>query len=42
MSAISCSPASNMGVAKAANIQRCLDSELYFYAVNIFDTDLTF
>jgi dipeptidyl aminopeptidase/acylaminoacyl peptidase len=30
------------GFRKAANIQRCLDAELYFYAVNIFDTDLTF
>jgi dipeptidyl aminopeptidase/acylaminoacyl peptidase len=30
------------GFRKAGNIQRCLDAELYFYAVNVFDTDLTF
>jgi dipeptidyl aminopeptidase/acylaminoacyl peptidase len=30
------------GFRKADNIQRCLDAELYFYAVNVFDTDLTF
>jgi dipeptidyl aminopeptidase/acylaminoacyl peptidase len=29
------------GFRKAENIQRCL-AELYFYAVNVFDTDLTF
>jgi len=30
------------GFRKADNIQRCLDAELYFYAVNVFDTDLSF
>jgi dipeptidyl aminopeptidase/acylaminoacyl peptidase len=30
------------GFRKAANIQRCLDAELYFYAVNVFGTGLTF
>jgi hypothetical protein len=30
------------GFRKADNIQRCLDAELYFYAVNVFDIDLTF
>ncbi|HEY1361818.1 MAG TPA: S9 family peptidase [Xanthobacteraceae bacterium] len=30
------------GFRKAANIQRCLDAELYFYAVNVFGTDLRF
>jgi len=30
------------GFRKAANIQRCLDAELYFYAINVFGTGLTF
>jgi dipeptidyl aminopeptidase/acylaminoacyl peptidase len=30
------------GFRKAGNIQRCLDAELYFYAVNVFGIDLTF
>ena len=30
------------GFRKAGNIQRCLDAELYFYAINVFDTELTF
>jgi dipeptidyl aminopeptidase/acylaminoacyl peptidase len=30
------------GFRKAANIQRCLDAELYFYAVEVFATGLTF
>jgi len=30
------------GFRKAGNIQRCLDAELYFYAVNVFGTGLTF
>jgi dipeptidyl aminopeptidase/acylaminoacyl peptidase len=30
------------GFRKADNIQRCLDAELYFYAINVFDTELTF
>jgi dipeptidyl aminopeptidase/acylaminoacyl peptidase len=30
------------GFRKAANIQRCLDAELYFYAVEVFGTGLTF
>src|SRR5262245_22668517 len=29
------------GFRKADNIQRCLDAELYFYAVNVFHIDLT-
>ncbi|MFL6799449.1 MAG: S9 family peptidase [Xanthobacteraceae bacterium] len=30
------------GFRKAANIQRCLDAELYFYAINVFRVGLTF
>ncbi len=30
------------GFRKAANIQRCLDAELYFYAIEVFGTELTF
>jgi dipeptidyl aminopeptidase/acylaminoacyl peptidase len=30
------------GFRKAGNIQRCLDAELYFYAINVFGTGLTF
>jgi dipeptidyl aminopeptidase/acylaminoacyl peptidase len=30
------------GFRKAANIQRCLDAELYFYAVEVFASGLTF
>jgi dipeptidyl aminopeptidase/acylaminoacyl peptidase len=30
------------GFRKAANIQRCLDAELYFYATEVFGTGLTF
>jgi hypothetical protein len=30
------------GYRKGGNIQRCLDAKLYFYAVDVFDTDLTF
>ena len=30
------------GFRKAGNIQRCLDAELYFYAVNVFRIGLTF
>ena len=30
------------GFRKAVNIQRCLDAELYFYAVDVFRTGLTF
>jgi dipeptidyl aminopeptidase/acylaminoacyl peptidase len=30
------------GFRKAANIQRCLDAELYFYATEVFRTGLTF
>jgi dipeptidyl aminopeptidase/acylaminoacyl peptidase len=30
------------GFRKASNIQRSLDAELYFYAVEVFRTDLTF
>jgi len=30
------------GFRKAGNIQRCLDAELYFYAVNVFGTGLSF
>jgi dipeptidyl aminopeptidase/acylaminoacyl peptidase len=30
------------GFRKAGNIQRCLDAELYFYAVDVFRTGLTF
>jgi dipeptidyl aminopeptidase/acylaminoacyl peptidase len=30
------------GFRKAGNIQRCLDAELYFYAVEVFKTGLTF
>jgi dipeptidyl aminopeptidase/acylaminoacyl peptidase len=30
------------GFRKAANIQRCLDAELAFYAINVFGTGLTF
>ena len=30
------------GFRKAGNIQRCLDAELYFYAITVFDTELTF
>jgi dipeptidyl aminopeptidase/acylaminoacyl peptidase len=30
------------GFRKAEHIQHCLDAELYFYAVNVFDIDLTF
>jgi dipeptidyl aminopeptidase/acylaminoacyl peptidase len=30
------------GFRKAANIQRALDAELYFYAVEVFGTDLRF
>ena len=30
------------GFRKAGNIQRCLDAELYFYAIDVFRTGLTF
>ena len=30
------------GFRKAANIQRALDAELYFYAMEVFGTDLRF
>jgi dipeptidyl aminopeptidase/acylaminoacyl peptidase len=30
------------GFRKAGNIQRCLDAELYFYAINVFKTGLTY
>ena len=30
------------GFRKAANIQRCLDAELNFYAIEVFRTGLTF
>jgi dipeptidyl aminopeptidase/acylaminoacyl peptidase len=30
------------GFRKAGNIQRCLDAELYFYAINVFKTALAF
>jgi dipeptidyl aminopeptidase/acylaminoacyl peptidase len=30
------------GFRKAANIQRALDAELYFYAVQVFGTGLRF
>jgi hypothetical protein len=30
------------GFRKAANIQRCLDAELAFYAIEVFRTGLTF
>jgi dipeptidyl aminopeptidase/acylaminoacyl peptidase len=30
------------GFRQAGNIQRCLDAELYFYAVEVFRTGLTF
>jgi dipeptidyl aminopeptidase/acylaminoacyl peptidase len=30
------------GFCKAGNIQRCLDAELYFYAIDVFRTGLTF
>jgi dipeptidyl aminopeptidase/acylaminoacyl peptidase len=30
------------GFRSAANIQRALDAELYFYAVEVFRTGLTF
>ncbi len=30
------------GFRKAENIKRALDAELYFYAINVFRTDLTF
>jgi dipeptidyl aminopeptidase/acylaminoacyl peptidase len=30
------------GFRKAGNIQRCLDAELYFYAIEVFATGLTF
>jgi dipeptidyl aminopeptidase/acylaminoacyl peptidase len=30
------------GFRKAENIKRCLDAELYFYAVNVFHTPLAF
>jgi dipeptidyl aminopeptidase/acylaminoacyl peptidase len=30
------------GFRKAANIQRALDAELYFYAMEVFRTDLRF
>jgi hypothetical protein len=30
------------GFRKAANIQRCLDLELSFYAINVFKVALTY
>jgi dipeptidyl aminopeptidase/acylaminoacyl peptidase len=30
------------GFRKAATVQRCLDAELYFYAIHVFGTGLTF
>jgi dipeptidyl aminopeptidase/acylaminoacyl peptidase len=30
------------GFRKGSNIQRCLDAELYFYAIQVFRTGLTF
>jgi len=30
------------GFRRAANIQRCLDAELYFYSIEVFGTGLTF
>jgi dipeptidyl aminopeptidase/acylaminoacyl peptidase len=30
------------GFRKAENIKRALDAELYFYAINVFHTGLTF
>jgi dipeptidyl aminopeptidase/acylaminoacyl peptidase len=30
------------GFRKATNIQRCLDAELAFYAIEVFQTGLTF
>jgi hypothetical protein len=30
------------GFRKASNIQRCLDAELAFYAIEVFRTGLTF
>ena len=30
------------GFRQAANIQRCLDAELYFYAIQVFGTGLRF
>jgi dipeptidyl aminopeptidase/acylaminoacyl peptidase len=30
------------GFRRAANIQRCLDAELYFYAVEVFGSGLRF
>ena len=30
------------GFRKGANVQRCLDAELYFYAVQVFSTGLTY
>jgi dipeptidyl aminopeptidase/acylaminoacyl peptidase len=30
------------GFRKAANIRRCLDAELAFYAIEVFDIGLTF
>src|SRR5258708_7969595 len=30
------------GFRKAGNIQRCVDAELYFYAIEVFGTGLTF
>jgi dipeptidyl aminopeptidase/acylaminoacyl peptidase len=30
------------GFRKAATIQRCLDSELHFYAIEVFKISLTF
>ena len=30
------------GFRKAANIQRCLDAELAFYAIEVFKVGLTF
>jgi dipeptidyl aminopeptidase/acylaminoacyl peptidase len=30
------------GFRQAGNIKRCLDAELYFYAVEVFRTGLTF
>jgi dipeptidyl aminopeptidase/acylaminoacyl peptidase len=30
------------GFRKAENIKRALDAELYFYAINVFRTGLTF
>src|SRR5262249_61014909 len=35
-------PASSPKIGKAGNIQRCLDAELAFYAIEVFRTGLTF